>query len=194
MASPLRNTPRSDVAPRASPRRSSRAPSGVNQPMSSTSDPWMGRPWKKRRRRNTGWSRRSSISRLGEREQRLVVGVELPVEPGDLVVLAVGVVVAALGAADLVAAEQHRHALRQEQRGEEVALLPRAQRDDRRRRRSGPRRRSSTSGCRRCRRGCPRRWPRCACRRRRRGRARVKPSWAVTKLIDWRTGVRPSSS
>ena len=31
-----------------------------------------------------------------------------------------------------------------------------------------PRRRGSTTGCRRCRRGCPRRWPRCACARRRR--------------------------
>ena len=41
----------------------------------------------------------------------------VPVEPRDLVVLAVGVVVAALGAAELVAAEQHRHALRQQQRG-----------------------------------------------------------------------------
>ena len=39
------------------------------------------------------------------------------------------------------------------------------------RRRSGPRRRGSTSGCRRCRRGCPRRSPRCACRCTRRGRA-----------------------
>ena len=56
----------------------------------------------------------------------------LPVEPGDLVVLAVGVVVALLGPADLVAAEQHRHALREEQRGQEVALLARAQRVDRR--------------------------------------------------------------
>ena len=54
----------------------------------------------------------------------------VPVEPGDLVVLALGVVVAALRAPDLVAAEQHRHALREQQRREQVALLPRAQRDD----------------------------------------------------------------
>ena len=52
---------------------------------------------------------------------------EVPVVPGDLVVLAPAVVVAVLGAADLVAAEQHRHALRQQQRGDEVALLARAQ-------------------------------------------------------------------
>ena len=47
----------------------------------------------------------------------------LPVVPGDLVVLAVGVVVAALGAAGLVAAEQHRGPLGQQQGGQEVALL-----------------------------------------------------------------------
>ena len=59
------------------------------------------------------------------------VGVALeqaPVEPGDLVVLAIRVVVARLRVAELVAREQHRHALRQEQRGEEVAHLARAQR------------------------------------------------------------------
>ena len=56
----------------------------------------------------------------------------LPVDPRQLVVLAVGVVVAALGAADLVAGQEHRHALRQQQRREEVALLPRPQLVDRR--------------------------------------------------------------
>ena len=88
----------------------------------------------------------------------------VPVVPGDLVVLAVGVVVAALGAAELVAAEQHRDALGQQQRGQEVASLAVAQRQDRPGRRSVPRRRGSTSGCATRRRGCPRRWPRCACR------------------------------
>ncbi len=59
------------------------------------------------------------------------VGVDvLPVEPGDLVVLAVGVVVAALGAAELVAAEQHRHALGEQQGGHQVAALTRPQRHD----------------------------------------------------------------
>src|SRR5215470_330772 len=53
----------------------------------------------------------------------------LPVNPGDLVVLAVGVVVALLGAAHLVACEQHRDSLREQQRREEVALLPLPQRD-----------------------------------------------------------------
>ena len=50
-----------------------------------------------------------------------------PVHPGDLAVLAVGVVIAPLGAAHLVARGQHRHPLGQQQRGQEVALLPLAQ-------------------------------------------------------------------
>ena len=61
--------------------------------------------------------------------QQILVG-RFPVEPRDLVVLAVGVVVAVLRAADLVAAEQHRHALRQQQRRQEVAHLAVAQRED----------------------------------------------------------------
>ena len=68
---------------------------------------------------------------------RSSVGV-LPVVPGHLVVLAVGVVVAALGAADLVAAEDHGHAGGQQQRAEQVAPLAGPQRVDRRGRRSGP--------------------------------------------------------
>ena len=86
-----------------------------------------------------------------------------PVDPRGLVVLAVGVVVAALGAAALVAGGDHRDAVGQAQRRHQVRGLPAAQRDDLRRRRSRPRRRGSRTGCCRCRRGCPRRWPRCAC-------------------------------
>ena len=67
---------------------------------------------------------------LGELEVLALALAQPPLEPGDLVVLAPGVVVAVLGAAELVAAEQHRHALREEQRGEEVALLAPAQLDD----------------------------------------------------------------
>src|SRR6202023_1970215 len=54
-----------------------------------------------------------------------------PVEPGGLVVLAVGVVAAPLGPTELVAAEQHRDTLGQQQRREEVALLPATQAGDR---------------------------------------------------------------
>ena len=41
--------------------------------------------------------------------------------PGGFVVLSVGVVVAALGSPDLVAVRQHRNALRERERGDEVA-------------------------------------------------------------------------
>ncbi len=46
-----------------------------------------------------------------------------PVYPGDLVVLAVGVVIPFLCAAQLIAGYQHRHALRQEQRSQQIPLL-----------------------------------------------------------------------
>jgi hypothetical protein len=58
----------------------------------------------------------------GEGDQRFV-GAR-PVEPRRLVVLAVGVVVAALAHAQLVAGQQHRRALRQQQAGEQRALQP----------------------------------------------------------------------
>src|SRR5690606_8501033 len=48
--------------------------------------------------------------------------VEVPVVPGDLVVLGVGVVVAGLRLRELVAAEEHGDALREEQRAREGAL------------------------------------------------------------------------
>ena len=63
-----------------------------------------------------------------ELDERLVHVV--PVDPGQLGVLAVGVVVALLGAAQLVAVQDHRHALGEQQGGDEVALLPGAQRED----------------------------------------------------------------
>src|SRR5699024_9837356 len=47
----------------------------------------------------------------------------LPVDPRDLVVLAVGVVVAPLGASHLVTVRQHHHTLGQVEGGEEVADL-----------------------------------------------------------------------
>ena len=56
---------------------------------------------------------------------KLLVGLNcVPVDPGQLVVLAVDVVVSLLGAAPLVAVGDHRYALGQQQGGEEVALLP----------------------------------------------------------------------
>ncbi len=54
----------------------------------------------------------------------------VPVQPRDLVVLAVAVVVAALGVTDLVATQDHGAALRQEHGGKQVAPLPPSQRND----------------------------------------------------------------
>src|SRR5579872_4161788 len=58
--------------------------------------------------------------------EHIVVGL-VPMSPGTLVVLAVCVVVAALSAADFVARQHHRHALREHQRSDKVARLPCAQ-------------------------------------------------------------------
>src|SRR5690606_33334844 len=63
-------------------------------------------------------------------EQVGVAAGELPVHPGDGVVLAVGVVVAVLGTADLVAVGEHGHALAEHERGQHVAHLAAAQRGD----------------------------------------------------------------
>jgi hypothetical protein len=69
---------------------------------------------------------------LGEAEQGSRFVVQIPVHPRQLVVLAIGVVVAPLRAAEFVAMQQHRDALGEEQRRDEVAHLPQAQRADRR--------------------------------------------------------------
>ena len=61
--------------------------------------------------------------------QHLLVDV-VPVDPGQLRVVAVGVVVAVLGAAQLVAVRDHRYALGEQQRRHEVAPLPGPQRED----------------------------------------------------------------
>ncbi len=62
--------------------------------------------------------------------QQLLVEPFGPVEPADLVVLAVGVVVAALAAAHLIAPEDHRHALAEQHRRQHVLLLSQTQGQD----------------------------------------------------------------
>src|SRR6185436_13280265 len=69
---------------------------------------------------------------MGEIDQILRVRSELPVDPRQLRVLAIGVVVALLRTAHLVAAQNHRNTLRQQQGSKEIPLLPLAQRADRR--------------------------------------------------------------
>src|SRR3954471_6373148 len=53
---------------------------------------------------------------------------QVPAQPTDLVVLAISVVVAELGAAEFVSPANHRHALGQQKSGHEIALLALAQR------------------------------------------------------------------
>src|ERR1700753_2220968 len=61
------------------------------------------------------------------REVKDVVVDLLPVEPSDLVVLTVGVVVAPLRSPELIAPQQQRYARREQQRHKKCALLPRAE-------------------------------------------------------------------
>ena len=79
---------------------------------------------KKVRRRSDGCALRKRMSRCVKANSSALRLEERPVHPGGLVVLAVGVVVAALRAAELVPGEQHGDALREEEEGQEVALLP----------------------------------------------------------------------
>ena len=62
-----------------------------------------------------------------ERAERFVLAAEIPIDPARLIVLAIGVVVAALGAAKLVAGRQHRDSQREQQRRDEIAFLAKAQ-------------------------------------------------------------------
>src|SRR5215468_2216938 len=66
----------------------------------------------------------------GELKKLILLVVTLPIEPTDLVVLAVSVVVAVLSPAPLVSAAQHRHALGKKQSGKKIPALPVAQRVD----------------------------------------------------------------
>ena len=74
----------------------------------------------------------SSVQQRQEPVHVRVLRDERPVEPARFVVLAVGIVVAPLGAAHLVAHEDHGHADRQERDGQEVLHLPVAKRLDHR--------------------------------------------------------------
>lgn len=49
-----------------------------------------------------------------EFQKFLVVVVDIPIDPADLVVLAIGVVVAILGASHFIAGQQHGNTLRQQ--------------------------------------------------------------------------------
>src|SRR4051812_26478023 len=65
---------------------------------------------------------------FAEREQTAALVVQLPIHPAERIVLAIAVVIALLSAAALVTVREHRGALGQEQRRQQVALLFRTQR------------------------------------------------------------------
>ncbi len=62
-----------------------------------------------------------------ELEQRFAIFVQIPVDPANLAVLAVGIVVAVLSTRELIARHNHRRALCQQQGGEQVAHLTQTQ-------------------------------------------------------------------
>src|SRR2546423_13863533 len=57
----------------------------------------------------------------------MLLFVALPIQPTDLIVLTIGVVISLLGATELIAAQKHRHALGQKEHRQKIALLPPAQ-------------------------------------------------------------------
>jgi hypothetical protein len=61
---------------------------------------------------------------LGELEQPVLFFTPLPVQPADLVVLTIGVVISFLCPAEFVATQKHRHALRQKKHRQKIPLLP----------------------------------------------------------------------
>ena len=99
--------------------------------MSFTSAPRMERPWKYFRARQRRLRAAEAHEPAREFEESYAApAIRLQHVQLSLVVLAVGVVVALLRAPELVAAADHRHADRQQQRRHEVALLLLAQLDD----------------------------------------------------------------
>src|SRR6202034_3180806 len=68
---------------------------------------------------------REATEEINEREPLVV---HVPIEPARCVVLAIGVVVAVLRAAEFVAGADHRRALRQDQRREQIPHLAPPQR------------------------------------------------------------------
>ena len=62
-----------------------------------------------------------------ELKKPILLLVTMPVEPTTLVVLAISIVISALGSPQLVSAAKHRHPLRQKQSRQEIPALPIAQ-------------------------------------------------------------------
>ena len=87
-------------------------------------------PLKNVRRRKTGWALRRAIIMRTKRRKPAFFCSQRPVDPADRVILAPRVVIAVLGAEELVAAQDHRHALREHQGRHQVPHLAAADRHD----------------------------------------------------------------
>ena len=98
-------------------------PPGVNQPSSAASA-----PARNRRRRKTGWAFRNATSRRVKSSSSVSTWAQS--NQVIAIVLAVGVVVALLGAAEFVAAQQQRHPEGEQQGGQHGAALAGPQGDD----------------------------------------------------------------
>ena len=108
---PLRKTPRMWPSSRFQSRWVMRRPSGRNHQASGSPSPRGPAPAQEVRAPERRVVVAQRISRRVKSSRPRRASAQVPVEPGDLGVLAPGVVVAVLGAAELVAAEQHRRAL-----------------------------------------------------------------------------------
>src|SRR5207253_9217340 len=64
---------------------------------------------------------------LRELEQLLFFSITLPIQPADLIVLALRIVISVLRSAEFVTTRKHRHTLRQEECCQEISTLPLAQ-------------------------------------------------------------------
>ncbi len=84
----------------------------------------------KLRRWNTGCSRQIVDASAHEFQEFLAAIVKVPVQPGQLVVLAIGVVVAVLRVAEFIARDDHGDAFGEEEGGDEISFLPFAQLDN----------------------------------------------------------------
>ena len=127
---PFRKTPRLCASARSQSRLPMRRPSGRNHQTSGRPEPRDAVPSRKSVRRNTGCAWRSAISRrVKSSSSRCSASMSQSNQESSLS-WHQRVVVALLRAPQLVAAEQHRDALREEERREEVARLAQAERLD----------------------------------------------------------------
>src|SRR4051794_32107996 len=67
---------------------------------------------------------------LAEAEEVSIFLSQSPIEPVEWAVMAIGIVVAQLGPADLIAHEQHRDALAEKENRQGIANLPTSESDD----------------------------------------------------------------